>query len=109
MENSKLRYQTTKTYQCLTDEYFQGDSAKVKHYTGLPNFETLMAVFSFIACAVPSTSKNSLSCFQLFILLLMKLRLNVGDQDLAQSWNLSVNSFMIHEEMDNICTTYWLL
>ena len=79
---------------------FKVISAKVKYYTGLPNFETLMAVFSFIVCAVLSTSKTSLSCFQLFILLLMTLRLNEGGLDLAQSWNLSVNSFTIHEEMD---------
>ena len=59
-----------------------------------------MAFLSSIVCALPSTSKTSLSCFQLFILLLMMLRLNEGGQDLAQSWNLSVDSFTIHEEMD---------
>lgn len=79
----------TDTDQCLTDGSFQDDNAKVKYYTGLPNFETLMAVFSFIDSVVQSTRYTSLSSFQQFILVLMKLRINVGDQDLAYRFGVN--------------------
>ena len=36
----------------MTEEFFQGDNAKVKYYTGLLNFDTLMAVFTYVVSAI---------------------------------------------------------
>jgi hypothetical protein len=72
---------TQSTY--LAEESLQNDNAKVKYYTGLPNFEALMALFSYVNSSIQSNSRHALTCFQQFILVLVKLKLNPGDQDLA--------------------------
>ena len=61
-ECEQLKKQQT-TQNCYTEEYFQDDKVKVKYYMGLPNFEILMAVFSFVSSTVQSSSNASLSCF----------------------------------------------
>ena len=67
----------------LTQECFRGNDAKVKYYTGLPNFSTLMALFNFLSPCVEIGNRSVLSAFQQMVVVLMKLRLNVGDQDIA--------------------------
>ena len=54
----------------------------MRFYTGLLGFNLLKATFSFISPFVTPGSK-SLSLFQEFFLVLMKLRLNVPVHDLA--------------------------
>ena len=56
--------------------------AKVQFYTGLPSFSTLMAVFNFVAPFVPHTAHSVLPQFQQFMMTLMKLCLNLLDQDI---------------------------
>ena len=63
-------------------------SSKIKHFTGLPSFVTLMAVFNFIAPLVPNNSGSTLSKFQQFLMVLMILRLNLGNQCLAHRFNI---------------------
>ncbi len=56
----------------------------MKYYTGLPNYKTLMAVFNYVTRTLyKDVGYNSLSLFQQFIITLIKLRLNLGDQDIA--------------------------
>lgn len=43
-------------------------------------------MFNFVSSGVEAGSRTSLSLFQLFV---MKLRLNIGDQDLAYRFNVS--------------------
>ena len=69
---------------------FSEDDNKVKYYTGLPNFKTLSFVFDFVRQHVECG--KSLGQFQEFILVLMKLRLNLGMQDLAYRAGVSLST-----------------
>ena len=75
----------------FTEEYFADHDDRVRFYTGLPGFDVLKATFSFISPFVTRRSK-SLSLFQEFIMLLMKLRLNVPLQDLAYRFGVSLST-----------------
>ena len=76
--------------QVYDAEYFCNDDDKVKFYTGLPSYEILIKTFSFIAPhATRQFSRARLSKFQEFIMVLMKLRLNVPHQDLAYRFGVS--------------------
>ena len=68
-------------YQAPDQEYFDSD-AKVRFYTGLPSYEVLMVVFEHVSSHVSRQTQN-LSRFQEFVMVLIKLRLNVPLQDLA--------------------------
>ena len=76
--------------QVYDEEYFCNDDDKVKFYTGLPSYEILIKTFSFIAPhETRQFSRARLSKFQEFIMVLMKLRLNVPHQDLAYRFGVS--------------------
>ena len=77
--------------QPFTEEYFADHDDRVRFYTGLPGFDVLKATFSFISPFVTRRSK-SLSLFQEFIMVLMKLRLNVPLQDLAYRFGVSLST-----------------
>ena len=66
------------------EDYFYGVDDKVKFYTGLATFEILKKTFDFI---VPHSTRQSyqtaLNKSQEFIMVLIKLRLNIPHQDLA--------------------------
>ena len=72
-------------------EYFCQDDGKVRFYTGLPSYDVLKATYEFVS---PRVTRNSLSTtkFQGFILVLIKLRLNVPHQDLAYRFNISLTT-----------------
>ena len=48
-----------------------------------------MAVFKLVAPAITINNKSTLTCFQQFILVLIKLRLNTGNQDLAYRFGVN--------------------
>ena len=77
-------------YQAPDQEYFDSD-AKVRFYTGLPSYEVLMVVFEHVSSHVSRKTQN-LSRFQEFVMVLIKLRLNVPLQDLAYN---SFKDFLI--------------
>ena len=76
------------TYQAPDREYFRSDD-KVRFYTGLPSYQILVATLNHV---VPYVSRRTqtLDPFQEFIIVLMKLRLNVPFQDLAYRFLVSV-------------------
>ena len=78
-ENHRLK----DSADCLTEASFQNNDAKVKFYTGLPSFATLISVFTFVSAHVITAPQASLTTFQQFVMVLMKLRLNLANQDLA--------------------------
>ena len=78
-ENHRLK----DSADCLTEASFQNNDAKVKFYTGLPSFATLISVFTFVSAHVITAPQASLTMFQQFVMVLMKLRLNLANQDLA--------------------------
>ena len=57
--------------ECLTEASFQENNAKVKFYTGLPSFTTLMAVFACVSAHVITAPQASLTTFQQFVMVLI--------------------------------------
>ena len=78
--------------QTFEESEFQNDDERVGFYTGLPSFDILMTAFNFIS---PHVSRRS-SCpikFQEFVMVLMKLQLNMPFKDLAYHFkNISVST-----------------
>ena len=79
MDNYKLREITSNN--SLELESF--DDEKVKYYTGLPNCKVLDVVLEYIKTDLSEI--KILSRFHQVLLTLMRMRLNLHNQDLAQS------------------------
>lgn len=73
----------------MTIEGFKDSDEKTKFYTGVPSFQLLMHVFSFVSVHVITTKRNALSQFQELILVLMRIKLNMPLQDLAYRFSIS--------------------
>ena len=75
----------------FTEDYVAGDDEKVRFYTGLPSVDILKTTFEFIK---PFVTRRclTLTLFQEFILVLMKLRLDVPFQDLAYRFDISLST-----------------
>ncbi|PFX27942.1 hypothetical protein AWC38_SpisGene7348 [Stylophora pistillata] len=71
-------------------EFFNTDE-KVRFYTGLPSWEILEVVFEHVAKYITRRTQ-SLNRFQEFIMVLIKLRLNVPSQDLAYRFVVSIST-----------------
>ena len=86
--------------QVLNEETMKDDAKKVKYFTGLPNFAVLKAVYNLAAKELTESSDCSL--FQQYLITLVKLRLNVGDLDLAYRFGISQSSVSryIHKWVD---------
>ena len=68
---------------------FENDDSRVKFYTGLPNFLTLAAVFSLVEPYISTTYLSSLTNSQQFMVLLLRIRLNLTCKDKAYRLNVS--------------------
>ena len=77
----------------FTQASLRNDDAKVKYYTGLSSFALLKALCNFLSVGLEIGNRSALSLFQQFMLALMKLRLNLSDQDLA--FRFGVNQLTI--------------
>ena len=64
----------------------------MKFYTGLPSFNLLMTVFSYISAHVINGPRSSLTKFQQFLMVLVKLRLNLATQDMAYRFGVHQSS-----------------
>ena len=77
----------------LTREFLESSSSKVpdmiKFYTGLPSYPRLIAVFNYVSSSSVENSCSALPLFQQFLITLMKLRLNVSDQDIAYRFGIT--------------------
>lgn len=74
-ENIDLNAQIQRVSQKYVQEAFTGKYDKVLYYIGLPTFEILMSLFSYLESYIPV--KKSTSKLKMLILTLMRLRLNV--------------------------------
>ena len=72
------------------EQYFAGNDDKVKFYTGLPSYEILLKVYSFVECHVERRPRV-LSSLQEFAMVLVKLRLAVPHLDLAYHLKIDVS------------------
>ena len=68
---------------------FSTSDERVRFYTGLPNYIILITLYNFIGAHVTVSSRNSLTKFQQFIMVLMHLRLNLSVQYLAYRFHIS--------------------
>ena len=77
--------------QPFTESYFVNNEDRVRFYTRLPGFDVLKVAFGFVSPFITRRSKT-LTLFQEFIMVLMKLRLNVPLQDLAFRFGVSLST-----------------
>ena len=85
-----VAYDDLKSYVCFKPENFKDD--KVKYYTGLPSYSVLNALYEYLTedLKLPNVITSAKkSVFEQFVLVLMKLRLNLGDQDLAYLFQIT--------------------
>ena len=87
-ENIDLNAQIQRVSQKYEQEAFTGKNDKVLYYTGLPTFEILKSLFSYLESYIPV--KKSIRKFKMLILTLMRLRLNVTALFLSYEFKISV-------------------
>ena len=77
-ENLNMKAELTNISLKFKTNEFSGNDEKVKYYTGFPRFTVLMSLFNFLEPHM--STKPSLDKFPLFILTLMRMRLNLSIQ-----------------------------
>ena len=80
----------TKT-QPFTEDYFKDSDDITRFYTGLPDFHLVTTTFEFVSPYVTRRTKT-LSLFQEFVMVLIKLRLNEPNLDLAYRFEVSLST-----------------
>ena len=73
----------------FTEGSLKDNDVKVKFYTGLPSYAVLLLVFKFVSASINLHHRSALSNFQQFCMTLMKLRLNLFDQDIGYRFGVS--------------------
>lgn len=89
-ENQTLRESVEK--MSLSESSLRNDAEKVKFYTGLPNFFVLETVMWLLAPHMDGMKNAKLSKFQQLLLTLMRLRLDLRNQDLAYRFGVKVGT-----------------
>ena len=90
-ENERLEGENTQRNQSF-EKSLEVDDGKVKFYSGLPSFAVLMAVFKFASADISSRHRAGPTSFVQFLIVLIKLRLNLTDRDLAYRFGVSQSS-----------------
>lgn len=84
----KLRVEHSK----FNRDFFNDDNDKVRYYTGLPKYSTLEIVFGYLDEHIPHSTVSTLSKYQIMIMTMMKLRLNLSHMDLAVRFGITTSS-----------------
>lgn len=87
-ENRELRCELNK--RKMDEDFLKGDTNKVRYYTGIPCFAILLSLFTTVKAFLPVTKK--LSSFQMLLLTLIRLRLDLPVQHLAHLFHVSRNT-----------------
>ena len=92
---------------------FVDNNEKVLDYTGLPSWKVLLALLTYVCPKIASMSQ-SMSAFQLLIMILMRLRLKLSGQDLGYRFALHKSSVsrLFSQMIDVMCSVlkpliYW--
>ena len=94
----QLQLQEIKALQVrptITKEQLLENNDMVTYYTGLPNFETLMLVFELAQKVILNSKEHGnrkLTNFDKFLLVMVKLRLNLQNKDLGYRFKISKSS-----------------
>ena len=87
LDNQSLRDEVTELKSrhapVFTMELFENNQDVLKFYTALPNWIIFKAVFDLVSPSLPTSPNSKLSTFQMIIMFLMKLRLNLFDEDIG--------------------------
>ncbi|KAK7925875.1 hypothetical protein WMY93_008185 [Mugilogobius chulae] len=84
-ENRELKSELKKRE--LNEEFLKDNTEKVKYYTGLPCFAVLISLFRNVQVFLPTN--NKLTPFQMLLLTLMRLRLDLPIQHLCHLFNVT--------------------
>ena len=87
-ENQKLKLEIN---VLKPPDKFLDNPSKVCYFTGLPSMAVLIAVFDFVSVCV-STSRSALPPFQQYLMVLMKLRLNVDNELLSSLFHVHAST-----------------
>ena len=89
-KNDKLNSENVKLQsRVISERFLSNDDKAVKYYTGLSSYEMLKCIFDFVTIGLPAGFfACTCSPFEQYIIILMKLRLNLGDQDLAYRFGI---------------------
>ncbi|XP_036450011.1 uncharacterized protein LOC118824142 isoform X2 [Colossoma macropomum] len=93
-ENRELRRELDE--RKMSEEFLKADDVKVMYYTGLTSFAVLMDVLNHIRPFLPQMNKM-LSPFQMLFLTLMRLRLDLPIQLIAD---------LFHTDLKTVSTTF---
>uniref|UniRef100_A0A3B1JKU5 THAP-type domain-containing protein n=1 Tax=Astyanax mexicanus TaxID=7994 RepID=A0A3B1JKU5_ASTMX len=112
-ENIELRGSLAK--MSLTETSFRNDPQKVQFYTGLPNYFVFETVMWLLVPHMKGDKNAKLSTFQQLLLTLMRLRLDLRNQDLAYRFGVKVATVTrtVHRVINIMFTTlvptavYW--
>ncbi|KAL2102137.1 hypothetical protein ACEWY4_001305 [Coilia grayii] len=84
-ENRELRAELSRSK--MDEDFFRGKTEKVKYYTGLPCFAILFSMISTVQPYLPAAKK--LTSFQMVLLTLIRLRLDLPVTHLSHIFNVS--------------------
>ncbi|XP_039674495.1 uncharacterized protein LOC120570294 isoform X3 [Perca fluviatilis] len=104
-ENQTLRESVDK--MSLSENSLRNDAEKVKFYTGLPNYFVLETVMWLLAPHMDGMKTAKLSKFQQLLLTLMRLRLDLRNQDLAYRFGVKVGTVTrtVHQMVNIMSST----
>ncbi|XP_026768610.3 uncharacterized protein LOC113526053 isoform X1 [Pangasianodon hypophthalmus] len=104
-ENMKLKESLEK--MSLTEASFKNDPEKVQFYTGLPNYFVFETVMWLLVPHMKGDKNAKLSNFQQLLLTLMRLRLDLRNQDLAYRFGVKVSTVTrtVHRIINIMFTT----
>ncbi|XP_036397102.1 uncharacterized protein LOC118786143 [Megalops cyprinoides] len=104
-ENKALRESVEK--MSLTEVSLRNDPAKVTFYTGLPNYFVFETVMWLLSPHMKGDKSVKLSKFQQLLLTLMRLRLDLKNQDLAYRFGVQVATVTrtVHSVVNIMSTT----
>ena len=72
----------------LDEESFRDNDEKVCLFTGIPKWEVLLVLLTYLKPQLSTASRRALTPFQQLLLTLMQLRLNLSGQDLVYWFNV---------------------
>lgn len=76
-------------YIVISEETLANDNSKVLFYTGIPTFSLLKSIFSLVTKIMEFNLNSSLSPFQEFLVVMMRIRLNLIEQDLGYRFGVT--------------------
>ena len=94
----------------MDEDWFRVDNERVIYYTGISTYENLLHVCRLVSAKVNKEPRQKLSNFQCFILTCMKLRLDLGfediDQVLADRGFTCANSFSLYSRVELVIPAF---